>query len=139
MNTAGARTLALSSPPPSTISSPPDDCSASSRMPAGLATGVDLEARMSASGPRFQVAVGRLLAARRPMTRTLISMPLCRSLLQGVRSGARLQTGISRVGSNTAVALLLTESWSALPSQSVQILIQRDHVDGEMPRRGHAR
>jgi hypothetical protein len=48
-------------------------------------------------------------------------------------------TGISQGGSNTAVAPLLTGSWSVLPSRSVQILIQRDHVDGEMPRRARAR
>jgi hypothetical protein len=40
---------------------PPEDCSASSRMPAALATGVNLEAKMAASRRRFQLAVGRLL------------------------------------------------------------------------------
>src|SRR4029077_5681626 len=62
MNTAGARTLALSSPPPSTIYQPLDNCSVSSRMLSGLATDVDSQAGMSALGRRSQAAVGQLSA-----------------------------------------------------------------------------
>ena len=67
MNTAGARTLALSSPPPSTISSPPtDDCVASSRMAWGLATAKDGRAGTTAIGRPIRVVELPLLAGQRP-------------------------------------------------------------------------
>ena len=58
-----SRTLALSSPTSSTITSPPNHSLISSRKSSGLATGVDSEARMSAAGRGVQITVRRLLAA----------------------------------------------------------------------------
>ena len=65
MNTAGLRTLAFASPPFSASSGAPISGIVADGT-GGLATGANLEARMSASGRQFWVTGGPVFARLRP-------------------------------------------------------------------------